>query len=134
MTAKGDTKRGGEAYYRNLFFVGAVWNWGASIVFFLFYKRIFTLFGMEIPLYPSILHLFVALVLVFGIGYYWVSRDIQKNNDIVRMGIIGKILVFLLFLFHSLFGNLHPLFIAAGAVDLVFAVLFIEFIISSKKR
>lgn len=132
--AKKDTKKGREVYYRHLFFVGALWNWGASVVFILFYKKIFTLLGMEIPLYPSIMHLFLVLVVTFGIGYYWVSRDIQKNHDIVRMGIIGKTLVFLLFLFHSLFGNLHPLFITVGAGDLIFAVLFIEFLISSKKR
>ena len=129
METKVSEKGGNKRYYRNLFLIGALWNWVATLVFFFFYEQIFSIFGMEPPLYPANLQLFLALAFVFGIGYFWVSRDISINHDIVKMGIIGKVMVFLLFLYHSFFGNLVLAFAAIGTVDLLFAILFLEFLI-----
>lgn len=133
METKVSEQGGRERYNRNLFFIGALWNWGATLVFFFFYEPIFSIFGMEPPLYPANLQLFLALAFVFGIGYYWVSKDTSNNHDIVKMGIIGKVMVFMLFLYHSVFGNLIFVFAAIGAVDLVFAALFFEFLIHIQK-
>jgi len=83
--------------------------------------------------YPATMQLAMALVFVFGIGYYWVSKDLSKNHDIVKLGIIAKILVFLIFSYHYLFGNM-PLMIALfSVVDLIFAILFIEFLKNTGK-
>jgi hypothetical protein len=117
-----------EDYYRKMFFIGAVWNWLATVPLFFGYKMILPLYGMELPRYPVFLLLFSGLCFIFGIGYYWVSRDLSRNHDIVRLGIAGKLLVFVALSWASLTGQIHFLWISAGIVDLVFAVLFMQFL------
>ena len=83
-----------KTYYKWLFIIGALWNWGASVQFFFWYDPIFALLNMKAINYPGVMQLAMSLVFVFGIGYYWVSKDIFMNHDIVKLGIIGKTLVF----------------------------------------
>ncbi len=123
-----------ENYYRKMFFVGAVWNWLATIPLFFGYKLLFPLYDMALPQYPVFLLLFAGLCFIFGIGYFWVSRDVSKNHDIVRMGIAGKLLVFFAFLWAGISGQIHLVWIGAGIGDLVFTILYMEFLLTVKKH
>ena len=123
-----------ESYYGKMFLIGAIWNWVATLPLIFGYKMILPLYGMELPRYPVFLLLFSGLCFVFGIGYYWVSRDLGRNHDIVRLGIAGKLLVFVALSWASLTGQIHPLWISAGIVDLVFAVLFMQFLATVKRQ
>ena len=122
-----------EGYYKKMFLIGAIWNWVATLTFAIGWKFLFPLFGMALPNYLVFYMLFLGLCFVFGIGYFWVSRDISSNHDIVRMGIIGKLLVFAGFLIAWYIGELALIIVGAGAVDLFFAILFIEFLNSYGK-
>jgi len=121
-----------EGYYKKLFFVGALWNWGATVPLFFFYGFIFTLLGEKVPVFPVWLQLFLALAFVFGIGYYWVSKDLSRV-EIVKMGAIGKILVFIIPLYYAIRGDIGWIVVGIVFVDLVFAVLFIEFLLRVRK-
>ena len=123
-----------ENYYRKMFFVSALWNWLATIPLFFGYKMLFPVYDMALPRYPVFLLLFSGLCFVFGIGYYWVSRDLSQNHDIVRLGILGKLLVFVAFLWAAITGQIHILWVGAGIVDLVFAILYMEFLSTVKKQ
>ena len=68
-----------NSYYRSMFFIGALWNWGAAILFFFAFKPIFVWLGMKELDHPLIIQAYLLLVFVFGIGYFWVSRDLNKN-------------------------------------------------------
>jgi hypothetical protein len=122
-----------QGYYRKMFFIGAVWNWVATITFIVGYKILFPWFDMELPNYPVFFLMFLGLCFVFGIGYYWVSRDIHKNQGIVMMGILGKLIVFVAMLWAFLIGQIHFIFASAGSVDLIFAILYIEFLMAYKR-
>lgn len=122
-----------EKYYKNLFRVGALWNWGATGLFFFAHAHIFPFIGMIPPSSPVFLKLFLALAFVFGIGYFWVSRDLTGNLAVVRMGIIGKGAVFFLMTHYWLIGDISFLLVITGVVDLFFAVLFTEFLLTLKK-
>ena len=93
----------------------------------------FPLFGMELPKYPVFFLMFLGLCFVFGIGYYWVSRDIYNNHGIVKMGIIGKLIVFVGMLWACLIGQIHFIPASAGVVDLIFVILYIEFLMTFKR-
>lgn len=121
------------SYYRKMFFIGAIWNWAATLSFALGYKMIFPLFGMKPPVYPVFFLLFLALAFLFGVGYFWVSLDLGQNHAIVKLGIVGKIVVFVGLTWAALAGNISLLLIGPGVVDLIFAILFIEFLASYKK-
>jgi len=122
-----------QDYYKKMFFIGAIWNWVATLTFILGYKILFPLFSMELPIYPVFMMMFLWLAFFFGIGYYWVSRDIYKNHDIVRLGIIGKLMVFVYLLWAGITGEVAIILVGPGIVDLVFAILYIEFLMTYKK-
>jgi hypothetical protein len=122
-----------KSYYKRLFFIGAIWNWGAGVLFFFWSDPIFSFINMKAINYPGIMQLAMVCVFTLGIGYYWVSKDISVNHDIVKLGIIAKTLVFLVFSYHTLIGNMPLQLGLSGAVDLVFAVLFLEFLMNMKK-
>jgi hypothetical protein len=122
-----------KVYYKWLFLIGAIWNWGAGVLFFFWSAPILTLLNMQPLNYPGIMQLAMVLVFAFGIGYYWVSKDIYKNHDIVRLGIIAKTLVCLVLVYHYLIGNFHLLLALCGIVDLIFVRLFIGFLKAVKK-
>ena len=116
-----------------MFLIGAIWNWVATSTFIFGYKILFPLFGMQLPVYPVFFLMFLGLCFVFGIGYYWVSKDLTKNHDIVRLGIVGKLIVFVGLSWAGITGQVHFILIGPGIVDLVFAILFIEFLKTYKK-
>jgi hypothetical protein len=122
-----------KSYYKWLFIIGAIWNWGAGVLFFFWSDPIFSFLNMKALNYPAIMQLAMVLVFALGIGYYWVSKDISMNHDIVKVGIIAKTLAFLVLSYHSLVGNISPQIGLCGVVDLIFAILFLEFLISMKK-
>ena len=71
---------------------------------------------------------------MLGIGYYYVGVDLEKNRSIVLLGIIGKSGYFLCCTIFWLLGDMVVLIFILGVIDLVFATLFLEFWVSSKKK
>jgi hypothetical protein len=122
-----------QDYYQKMFLIGAVWNWAATVSFALGYKILFPLFGMALPNYLVFFMMFLGLAFVFGIGYFWVSQDIHQNHGIVRMGILGKLFVFAALLWAWIAGEVPVIMVGPGIVDLIFAILYIEFLITYKK-
>ncbi len=123
-------------YYKYLFLIGAIWN---LVVGFLFIAlspladSVFPLFGMESPTSLVFFQGFFGLTSLFGIGYYLVSRNIEKNHGIILLGVIGKFYLFILFLIYFIIGASNFLPVATVIVDLVFGCLFVEFLISIRK-
>lgn len=71
----------------------------------------------------------MSLVFIFGLGYYWASKDIYKNVSVIKMGAFGKILIFLILSYYCVITKEIPvILIIPGVVDLTFAILFIEFL------
>jgi hypothetical protein len=121
-------------YYRYLFIIGAIWNIVIALGFLFLTKQVLPLFGLQMPAEPVWLYLFSALVLVFGLGYYWVSRNLDRNHAVVGMGVVGKLLVFLILGYYWIAGSIPTLTALAGVGDLVFAILFLGFLTNYKSR
>lgn len=68
-----------------------------------------------------------------GIGYFMVGLNIDKNHGIVTIGAIAKILVFIFFLAYFSLGVVQIDNVLIGTGDLIFAILFIEFLVNYKK-
>jgi len=117
-----------EIGYKRLFLIGALYNIVLGLIFLVFFSRLMSLFDMPMP--PRELAVFhqmgILLAMVYGIGYYMVSRDLYAHKGIVLLGIIGKIIVFLLFLHHLVFIFL------IGVGDLMFALLFCKFLVFAR--
>jgi hypothetical protein len=118
-------------YYRWMFLAAAAWNaFAAGAVLFLLTNATFRMhMGISKPADPLSPQLLASCLFLFGLGYYWVSRDLSENHGIVKLGVAGKILVFILFFGHALVGTIPVTLAVPTVVDLLFAALFLEFLI-----
>lgn len=117
------------AFWRRVFRTKGVWNCGASLAFLVFDDTFRD--WLRVPRPDSLYRaLFLALAFVFGLGYWWVGRDLDKSHDIVRMGILGQLSVFGLTLYGVTLARpaLPWPFLLPGLVDLVFALAFLVFL------
>ena len=123
-------------YYKWLFLTGAVWNIAVGLLCII--VTIFLLdfavpiFGMDIP--PSLiwLHFYFGFVAIFGIGYYLVYRDINKNHGIVILGIMEKFLVFIIAIIYFILGDINLISLLLVSIDLLYGGLFLEFLLHFK--
>ena len=123
-------------YYRWVFLAAAAWNaFAAGAVLFLFTNAMFRMrLGISNPADPLSLQLLASCLLLFGLGYYWVSRTLSKNHGLVKLGVIGKTIVFLLFFCHALAGTIPVILAVPSIVDLLFAALFLEFLVHTRRE
>tara|TARA_Y100001935_G_C17267054_1_gene489775 strand:+ start:1089 stop:1472 length:384 start_codon:yes stop_codon:yes gene_type:complete len=117
-----------KIFYKKMFFFSAIYNWIISISFFFGYKAILPLLSMKPPIYSVFLLIMLFFVFVIGIGYYWVSSDINKNHDIIKMGALMKLGVVVLISWACLSNQIHPILIVPAIGDLIFILFFISFL------
>ncbi len=122
-----------------MFLIGGLWNIVAGFLSWLAMlilpSHSFSYYGMKYPesLFPY--HAGFGAIIAFGIGYLMVSRDITKNRGvIITGGVIGKLVFFADCVVTVALGEANAKLLAAGVIDLVFALLFIEFLIATRKN
>jgi tryptophan-rich sensory protein len=120
--------------YRTIFLIGALWNLLGSGLFFLFRRQAFALLQLPPPNYVAFFQAWLALAFVFGIGYYYVYRDLYSNLNIVRLGIYGKTAFAVIFIYHVIFSGFHPIFLSGAIIDLMFVVLYGRFLAHAHTR
>jgi hypothetical protein len=123
--------------YRNLFLIAAIWNLLAGFSCWLggifMPDLFFGMFGMPSPASLFPFHAMFWFIISFGIGYLIVSHDISKNQGVVYIGIIGKVLFFTDCIITVALKEANFLLIGTGVIDLIFAILFIEFLLTMRK-
>ncbi len=128
--------RNGGIFHRNMHFVAALWNIGAGLpilIASMFTEALFPIFGMSVPNNLMWLQFSLSIIIVWGIGYYLVSRNISRNHWILILGILVKAAYFFIGLIYLMSGEVNFLFLSTGIVDLIFVALFIEFLMNYKK-
>jgi hypothetical protein len=122
-------------YYRAVFLAAALWNAmsGAAVLFVLTNGEFRERLGLPGPPDKISLQLLALCLLVFGLGYYWVSRNLSRNRDLVKMGVIGKPFVFLVFFGHALAQEIPWVLTLPSLVDLLFGMLFLEFLVRTRQ-
>lgn len=73
-------------------------------------------------------NIFWGAVLVFGIGYWIVSRDVTKNRGIVWMAVMGKTVFFIFFAYSYFTKRATILALLGGTCDLIFTFVFLAFL------
>ena len=116
--------------WKYIFQLKAAINWIESLALLFADRWIRELLGEKPLTNPEYLQLFLVLVIVIGIGYWWVSQDISRNREIVKLGIYAQCSVFVVLAYQTLIGNVHPLYLIPGVIDLIFAILFGLFLYS----
>jgi hypothetical protein len=116
--------------WKYIFQLKAMINWIESLALLFADRWIRELLGEKPLINSEYLQLFVVLVFVIGIGYWWVSQDISRNREIVKLGIYAQSSVFVVLAYQTLIGNVHPFYLIPGVIDLIFAILFGLFLYS----
>jgi hypothetical protein len=122
-----------EKRFTGMFFAAALWNFAAGAPGLVFYEQQFKLIFGE-GAYTGDFHQallfrsFALSVLIFGIGYYAVSRDVTQNRVIVWLGAAGKILVFAFFTDALLRGHATMIGWIVSVGDLLWAAGFFWFL------
>jgi hypothetical protein len=110
----------------NIFLSGAIFNWAVALALFFIPRLFLNLLGVTPSPEQSLwVQQFAGLVFVFGIGYYWASRDFEANIQIIRLAVIGKAGVVLVGLLNVVTGDISWQFMLPASGDLIFVVLFI---------
>lgn len=71
-------------------------------------------------------------VILFGIGYYWVSRDLLANRAVIWLGLVAKLIIFFTFVYYYALEQAawFPVFVLSG--DFVFSIFFVAFLWKTK--
>jgi hypothetical protein len=123
-------------YDRLLFLAAAVWNAlsAGAVLFLLTSAKFRQVMGFPGPPDTIGLQLLASCLFVFGLGYYWASRDLSRNRDLVKLGVIGKPLVFFVFFGHALAQEIPMVLVLPSFVDLLFGALFLEFLVRGRGK
>jgi hypothetical protein len=124
-----------SAYYRGMFVAAAIWNLisAACVIFALTKPSARAELGFPGTPDAIALQLLAGCLFVFGLGYYWVSQDLTRNRDIVKLGVAGKPLVFLVFAWHAFMKDISMMLLLPSVVDLLFGALFLEFLLRTRE-
>jgi hypothetical protein len=114
-----------EKSVKTMFLTAAIFNWLVGLALAARAQLLFGLFMVSpLPSEPLFLQLFSWLVIVFGIGYFWVSRDPAANVPIIRLGVLGKMSVVLVSLGCVATGVVSWQMMLLASADGVYALLF----------
>ncbi len=125
-------------FYKKFFLFAGIYNLCISLPIWIFgivdTVTASELFGMGVP--PTLIF-FTAMmwfVFAFGIGYIIVSRNIKQNHGVVLIGAMEKIAFFIDAVAVFAMAEVAATVVVLGTVDLIFGILFIEFLLWSKKQ
>ncbi len=116
--------------WKYVFLSKAVINWVEFVGLLFGDQWIRQLLNLKPLTNPEYLHMFIVLIFIIGIGYWWVGNDLSSNHDIVKLGICAQSSVFLVLVYHTAIGNLHPLYLVPGVIEQVYSILFGLFLYS----
>ena len=118
-----------DVFWYWVFRVKGMWNCAASVGFLLGDDALRD--RLQVP-HPDPVYraMFLALAFAFGLGYWWVGCDPEKNRDIIRMGVLGQLSVFVVLAYAVGFApqRLPWPFFLPGVIDALFAIAFLIFL------
>lgn len=118
-------------YYKGLFLLVAVYDIILGIIFMFFSKSTFEFLGIaeKLPEFDGYLTLIGVYVFILGIAYYLIYRgDLQKNRDLILIGILYKLGYCAVTFYYFIIGNIpHILFLTLfGVIDFIMFLLMLE--------
>ena len=118
---------------KTFFIISALYDFILGIIFLIGFKQIYNHFNITLPNHDGYVQFGAALVTIFGIGFWFVSQDPQRNRDIIKMGILLKLSYSGVAFYHAALGNLPSIWLPFAWVDAIFLVLFIFALNALKK-
>jgi hypothetical protein len=124
----------GEVYDKILFAMAAAWNLGAAAT--LVFNPDFLLARLSVndPGARFLARSFASSVTTWGIGYALVAFDRKRFRDFAWLGAISKAIFFTVYAAAFFGGRISFAAFIPALVDLIFAILFAEFLRRTSHR
>ncbi|MFH1316837.1 MAG: hypothetical protein ABII01_04925 [Candidatus Woesearchaeota archaeon] len=122
-----------DRMFKYLFLIAAIYDLVLGILFFLYYNQIFKLFDITRPIYPMYLQLSAAFVIAMGVGYFFIYLNMYRNIDLVKLGIVYKIVYSGLTSYFYFNNKADALFLWFAIIDVIFLVFFVWFLNHANK-
>ena len=119
-----------EVYYKWLFLIAGIYNIVIALPILFVYPFMLPALGLPLPNYTIWMNLFFAYVILFGGAFIWISTSIKEHKNIAILGLIEKIIASLFFIPTALQFQ-SVMLLVFGVIDLIYAVLFAEFLYNS---
>lgn len=138
-------------FWKKMFFVGSLWNISIGLTGLLLTDFILMMMFGKAPMMENFsafingtvpvvdnlqtlifFRFFMIAVILFGIGYYWVSRDLLANRAIIWLGLVAKLMIFFTFAYYFTMGQSSFFSVLICSGDFVFSILFILFLYQTK--
>lgn len=122
-----------ELFYERFFRFASVWNIGAGLMGILSLKLNLDLFYgksdyMADDLFKIHYYNFWAFIMMMGVGFYFVSRDVSKNYAMAIVGILGKTLAVAIWVYYWWLGEATFMVLVAGAGDMTLVAVFTAYL------
>ena len=79
------------------------------------------------------LQMSAAFVFAMGVGYYFVYKNLHRNIDLVKLGIVYKLVYASLAIYFYLTDLAHLVFFLFAICDVIFLIFFFRFLRYAKK-
>lgn len=110
---------------KTLFLIAALYDIILGLVFGLLYKTVYTTFETELPNHAGYIQLAAAYIFTFGIGFYLVYKDPVKNQAIITLGVLMKLLFVVVVFGHLLLDSVPAFYVPFAIIDILFLLLFL---------
>jgi hypothetical protein len=112
-------------WLRPFFVVAAVYDFILGVVFLVAYQAVYERFGVTLPNHPGYIQFAAAVVTIFGIAFWFVSRAPERNRDIIKLGVLLKLSYSSIILGWWFQGRMHMMWVPFAWIDLAFLLAFI---------
>jgi hypothetical protein len=112
-------------WLRPFFVVAAVYDFVLGVVFLVAHQAVYERFGVPPPNHPAYIQFCAALVTIFGIGFWYVSRAPERNRDIIKLGVLLKLSYSGIVLGWWFRGRMPMMWVPFAWIDLVFLLAFV---------
>jgi hypothetical protein len=123
--------------WQKMFFIGALWNIGIGLTGLCFNDLAISMFFGAQAVTDNLIALiffrfFMLAVIIFGFGYWAVSRDLWANRAVVWMGLMAKLIIFFTFVYYYALQQATLFSVIACSGDFAFSIFFILFLYQTK--
>jgi hypothetical protein len=113
------------SWIRPLFLFAALYDLVLGVGFFFAFKPIYERFAIPLPNHDAYVQLPAALIAIFGVGFWFVSRAPDRNRDIITLGVLMKLAFSGIVLSYALRDAIPPMWVPLAWIDVAFMLAFI---------
>ena len=112
-------------WMRPFFVVAALYDIILGAMFLVAPGAVYTRFAVTPANHPAYVQFAAAVVLIFGIGFWFVARSPERNRDIIKLGVLFKIAYSGVVLGWWFQGRMPGMWVPFAWIDLAFLAAFL---------